>query len=168
MDLVRHGQKSYLLEVDVDYSCHLHDLNNELPFLPEIIDGKLTPNLNNKRNYVVNIRALNQALSHGLVLRKVHRVIEFDQAPWMKSYMDFNMAKRAKTRNEFEKDYYKTMNLTVFGMTMENLRKHRNIKFTTEWDNLHIYVSKPNWIRTMMFDTDFVAIEFGSNIKYDE
>ena len=74
------------------------------------MDGKLTPNLNDKHDYVVHIRALDQALSYGLVLRKVHRVIEVDQAPWMKSYIDFNTAKRAEARNEFEKDYHKARN----------------------------------------------------------
>ena len=73
--------------------------------------------------------------------------------------MDFNKAKRAKARNEFEKDHYKAMNLTVFGKIMENLTKHRNTNFATDFDSLHKYESKPNWIRTTMSDTDFAAVE---------
>ena len=148
-----------MLEVVVDYPHHLHDLNNDLPFLPEVIDGKLTLSLNDKRNYVVHIRTLDQTLSNGLVVCKFHRLIQFNQALWMKPYMDFNTAKRAKARNEFKKDYYKAMNFTVFGKTMENLGKHRNIKFTTDFGSLHKYESKPNWITTTMCDTDFAAVE---------
>ena len=85
----------YLLEVDVKYPTEIHDSHNELPFMCEKIKingvTKLTPNLNGKLRYVVHIRALKQALDHGLILEKIHRVIEFEQSAWMKPYIDFNM-----------------------------------------------------------------------------
>ena len=81
----KHG---YLLEVDVDYPEELHDKHNDLPFLAEKMKihkvEKLVPNLRDKKKYVVHIRALDQALKHGLELKKVHRVIQFNQSAWLK------------------------------------------------------------------------------------
>ena len=84
-------------------TCHLHDLHNDLPFLPEIIDSRLTPNLNDKHNYVCHIRLLNQVLDHGLILHKVHRVIEFDQIAWMKLYVNFDTSMRMAAPNDLRK-----------------------------------------------------------------
>ena len=72
------------------------------------------PNLKDKKGYVVHIRALNQALKHGLELQKVHRVIEFKQSNWRKPYTMLD----TRLKNEFEKDFFKLMNNSVFGKTM--------------------------------------------------
>ena len=95
-----------------------------------VINGveKLIPNLYYKERYVIHIRVLEQALKHGLVLEHIHRVIEFKQLAWMKEYIDFNTKLKTAAKNDFEKDFYKLMNNTVFRKTMENIRKHRNIK----------------------------------------
>ena len=74
---------------------------------------------------------LDQALAHGLILDRMHRAIEFDQSAWMKPCIDFNTQLRTKATNEFEKDFFKLMNNSVFGKTMENIRKHRNIRLVT-------------------------------------
>ena len=75
---------------------------------------KLARNLYDKKKFVVHIKALDQALKHGLVLEKVHSVIEFDQSAWLKSYIDFNTKLRTEAKNEFEKDFFKLMNNSVF------------------------------------------------------
>ena len=130
-DLVKYDNKGYILEVDVEYPANLHNQHKDLLLMPERmkINGveKLVPNLSDKHKY----RALDQALRDGLILNKVHRVIQFDQLAWLKSYIDFNTKHRAKTRNDFEKDFFKLMNNVVFGKTMENIRNHRNIKLAT-------------------------------------
>ena len=71
---------------------------------------KLIPNLFNKKRYVIHIRALDQALRHGLVLDKIYRAIEFKQSVWMKEYIDFNTKLKTAAKNDFEKDFYKLMN----------------------------------------------------------
>ena len=88
---------------------------------------KLVLNLRNKKNHVIHIQALAQALQHGLRLDRIHQAIEFDQLPWLKTYIDFNTRLRTAATNDFEKDFFKLMNNSVFGKTMENIRKHRNI-----------------------------------------
>ena len=128
----KNNNKGYILDVDVDYLNKLQNLHSDLPFLPEMMvinnTKKLVCNLNDKKNYIVHINVLKQALDHGLKLRKVHRVIEFDQEAWLKEYIDVNTELRKKATNDFEKDFFKLMNNAVFGKTMENVTKHRDIK----------------------------------------
>ena len=126
------SDEGYFLEVDVQYLEKLHELHNDLPFLPERMKiekvEKLVANLHDKTEYVIHIRNLKQALNHGLVLKKVHRVIKFNQNAWLKPYIDMNTYLRKKAKNDFEKDFFKVMNNAVFRKTMENVRKHRGIK----------------------------------------
>ena len=93
--------------------------------------NKLISRFGDRNKYIVHIVALNQALNHGLKLKKVHRVIEFRQEAWMKTYIDKNTELRMKTKNDFEKDFFKLMNNASFGKTMENIRNHRDIKLVT-------------------------------------
>ena len=96
------SDKGYILEVDIKYLEHLHGLHRDLPFLPERMKigkfKKLICNLYDKKNYVVHIRSLKQALSHGLILKKVHRVIQFNQEAWLKPYIDMNTELRKKQK----------------------------------------------------------------------
>ena len=75
---------------------------------------KLVPNLRDKKNYIIHIKALDQALQHGLILDRIHRVIEFNQSPWLKTYIDFNIQLRMAATNDFKKDFFKLMNNSVF------------------------------------------------------
>ena len=118
----------YFLEVDVEYPKKLFGSHKDLPFLPERKKlekvEKLVCSIEDKEKYVIHIRALKQALNHGLVLKDVHRVIKFNQEAWLKPYIDMNTKLRKEAKNEFEKDFFKLMNNSVFGKTMENVRKH--------------------------------------------
>ena len=88
------SDKEYIFEVDVKYPRKLHDLHSDLPYLPRRMKTdkykKLVCNLHNKKKYVVHIRSLKQALNQGLKLKKVHRIIEFNQEEWLKPYIDMN------------------------------------------------------------------------------
>ena len=112
------SDKGYILEVDVKYPKNLHDLHSDLPFLPERMKidkcRKLVCNLYDKKT-VVHIRSLKQALNHGLILKKVLRVIQFNQEACLKPYIDMNTELRKQAKNNFEKDFFKLMNNSVFG-----------------------------------------------------
>ena len=106
---------------------------------------KLVSNLRDKKNYVIHIKVMDQALTHGLVLDRIHRAIDFDQSAWMKPYINFNTQLRTRVTNNFEKDFFKLMNNSVFRKTMENIRKHRNIKLVTTEEKYLRTVMKPNF-----------------------
>ena len=159
--LTKCKSKGYLLEVDVKYPRKLHDSHNDLPFMCERmkINGveKLIPNLFNKKRHVIHIRALDQALKHGLVLEKIHRPIEFKQSARMKEYIDFNTMLRTAAKNDFEKDFYKLMNNSVFGKT----RKHRNIKLITNREAYLKAVMKTNFKSGVLFGENLMGCEMG-------
>ena len=157
----KNSGKGYILEVDVDYPSKLHKLHNDMPFLPERMKidktQKLVCNLRDKKKYVVHISILKQALDHGLKLKKVHRLIEFNQEAWLKKYIDMNTELRKKASNDFEKDFFKLMNNAVFGKTMENARKHRDIKLVKTDCKRKKLVSEPNY-HTMELITENLSI----------
>ena len=157
------NDKGYILEVDVKYPKRLQELHSDLPFLSEPMEvnkcKKLVCNLLNKKKYVVHINVLKQALNHGLKLKKIHRVIEFNQKEWLKPYIDMNTELRKAAKNDFEKDLFKLMNNSVFGKTMENIRKHRDVKLVTADKKRSKLVSEPNYHTINLISEDLSIIE---------
>ena len=157
------SNKGYTLEVDVEYPKDLHNLHSDLPFLPERMKikncNKLVRNSYDEKEYVVHIRALQEGLNHGLVLRKVHKVIQFNQETLLKSYIEVNTKLRTDAKNDFEKDFLKLINNSVFGKTIENIRKHRDVKLVTTDKRRNQLVSEPNYHTTKWFSEDLLAIE---------
>ena len=151
MSINEKGDVGYILEVDLKYPNELHELHNDYPLAPEkrtvtndilsnycksIADKydikvgdikRLIPNLDNKTKYVVHYRNIQLYLSLGIKLTKIHRVLKFKQSNWMKKYIDFNTKKRMGATNDFEKDFFKLMINSVYGKTMENSRKRKNL-----------------------------------------
>ena len=176
-------RKGVILEVDLEYPEELHDFHNDYPLAPEkilisddmlskyckdlkakenISSGrvhKLVPNLRNKEKYVLNYRNLQLYLSLGMKLTKIHRVLEFTQRPWMKRYIHLNTEKRTMAKNSFEKDFFKLMNNSVFGKTMENLRKRSNIKLETDPDHLLKLTRQPMYVSSKIFDENLVGVQ---------
>ena len=154
-----------VLEVDVKYPRELHDHHNDLPFMCEKIRvsgvEKLVPNLHDKQEYVIQVKALKQALNHGLVLERIHRVIQFKQSAWMKEYIDFNTRLKKVAKNDFEKDFYKLRNNSVFGKTVENIRKHRDIKLVNNKEDYLKQVMKPNFKGGVLMGENLMSCEMG-------
>ena len=105
-------------------------------------------NLHDKNEYVVHIINLKQALSHGLILKKVHRVIKFNQKAWLEPYIKMNKDLRKIAKNDFENIFFKLMNNEVFGKTTDNVRKHRDIKLLTTESRRNCLVLEPNYHTT--------------------
>ena len=130
-------------------------LHSDFSFLPERKKiekcDKLVCNIQYKEKYVVHIRALKQVLNHRLILKNIHRVIQFNQGAWLKPYIDMNTKKRKEAKNEFEEDFFKLMNNAVFGKTMENVRKHRDIKLVRTDKRRNRLVSEPNYHKQNTF-----------------
>ena len=180
------NEKGVILEVDLEYPQELHDLHNDYPLAPEKIKvtkdmlsdysqkiaekfkistglvHKLIPTLGKKEKYVLHYRNLQLYLDLGLKLTKIHRVLEFNQSPWLKQYIDFNTQKRTNAKNSFERDFFKLMNNSVFGKTMENIRKRVNVKLVTDVKKLLKWTSKPTYISSKIFNENLVAVH---NIK---
>lgn len=158
----------YILEVDLEYPDYLHDLHKDYPLCAE---SKCAPNgkqkkllltLNNKENYVVHYHMLKFILSQGLILKKIHRALRFNQSNWLQPYIQLNTDQRTKAENEFEKNLYKLMSNAVYGKTMENLRSRVDIKLKTKWLGRYgaaAMIAKPNFKRRTIFDEKLVAIE---------
>ena len=147
----------YFLEVDVEYPKRLQSSHKDLPLLPERKKlgkvEKLVCSIEDEGKYVIHIRALKQALNNGLKLKKIHRVIKFKQEAWLKPYI------RKEAKSEFGKDFFKSMNNSVFGKTMANMRKHRDIKLVTTKEKRIKLVSQPNYHTTKHFSDNLLVIE---------
>ena len=155
--------KGYILEVDVKYPKRLRKLHSDLPFLSERMEinkcKKLVCNLSNKKKYVKHINSLKQALNHGLKFKKIHGAIEFNQEAWLEPYTDMNTELRKLAPNDFQKNFFKLMNNTVFRKTIENIRKHRDIKLVTPDKKRSKLVSEPNYHTINLITKDLSIIE---------
>ena len=176
------SKKGLILEVDLEYPTELHNSHNDYPLGPEkvkvtnemlsdyckkiqkkfnISSGlvhKLIPTLNDKQKYVLHYKNLQSYLNLGLKLKRVHRVLEFNQSPWLKQYIDFNTQKRTNAKNSFEKDLFKLMNNSVFGKTMENIRKRVDVRLVTSKEKLLKLASKPTYVSSKIFNENLVAV----------
>ena len=176
------GKKGLILEVDLEYPQELHDIHNDYLIAPEKVQvsnnmlsadskkiakkynisiglvSKLIPTLRDKKEYVLHYGNLQLYLDLGLKIKKVHRVLKFDQSPWLKQYIDFNTAKQKHAKNSFEKDFFKLMNNSVFGKTMENLRKQVDVRLVTNENKLDKLTSKPTFVSSKIFNENLMAV----------
>jgi len=153
-----------ILEVDLEYPKELHDLHNDYPLAPEslIPDGsdvvKLIPNLNDKEKYVVHYDNLKLYESLGLKITKIHRGIRFEESTWLKEYIDLNTDLRTKATNDFEKDFFKLMNNSVFGKTMERIENRVDIRLVCDEKEATKLAAKVSFDRLTIFDENLIAI----------
>ena len=173
----------YILDVDLEYPRELHDLHSDMPLAPEnrtISDEelspytqqlkeelnirakpcpKLIPNLHDKRNYIVHYANLRQYISLGMRLKKIHRGVSFHQSFWLKEYISLNTEKRKVARNAFEKDFFKLMNNSIFGKTMENVRGRVDLELVHTATRMRRITSKPSFHKMHIFNQDLVAAQ---------
>jgi len=154
----------YIAEVDIEIPEHVHDLFNAYPPLPEkeIPPGskfpKLLATLTNKKNYVIHYRVLQFVVSHGCRLTSVHRVIRFQQSPWLEPFISINNEKRKIAKNEFAKQLWKLTNNANYGKTVECVRKRINLRMVTEWSMAEKLISQPSYMSHIIYDENLVAI----------
>ena len=177
------NHSNFIIECDLEYPPELHRSHNDFPLAPEKIKipdkwlswyslniklkfklgesnvKKLIPTLMKKEKYVIHHRNLELYKQLGLKITKIHRILTFDESPWLKTYIDFNTTKRSQAKNSFEKDFFKLMNNSVFGKTMENLKKRRNVKVTHDENALLKYISKPSFVSSTMFNKNLFGID---------
>ena len=153
---------SCILEVDLEYPRSLHDLHSDYLLAPEQVEvnkvDKLIPNLWNKKKCVIHYENLKQYLSLGLKLTHIHRGIKFEESQWLEKYITLNTELRTIATNEFEKDFFKLMNNSVFGKTMENIRNRVDIKLVNNKKQAENLSAKPNFNHCNVFSEDLVAI----------
>ena len=176
------SQHEYFLEVEMYCPDELHDYQNDFPMAPEKLKvtreilspdqmndikrfdikigttKKLIPNLFPKNNYITHYRNLRYYLQNGWKLTKVHKILEFKQSPWMKPYIDFNTEKRMQATNESDKNFFKLMINSVYGKTMENMRKRMKIRIVTNKIDCVKYSSRPTFINSIIYGKNLVAI----------
>ena len=179
MSINKKSDVGYILEVDLKYLDELHNdyalalekltvtndiLSNYCKSIADKYDikvgdvKKLIPNLGNKTKYVLHYRNLQLYLSLRKKLIKIHRVLKFKQSDWMKKYIEFNTKKRKNATNDFDKDFFKLNINSVYGKTMENLRKRINVRFVNNKKDFLKYTSKPTYVTHKPFNKNFASI----------
>lgn len=166
----------YILEVDLNYPISIHNKHNDLPFCcetkktPHAKQAKLIVDLNNKNHYIIHIKNLQQCLKHGLELSKIHRILKFKQSPWLKEYIELNNFHRTNAKSTFEKNFFKLLNNAVYGKTMENVDKRKDVKIVSKWENerkklgARALIARPNFHSLSVFKENMIAIQ--SNKTY--
>ena len=177
------SNKGLILEVDLEYPKSLHETHDDYPLGPEKVKvtedmlsddckkiatkyqistglvHKLIPPLKNKEKCVLHYRNLQLYIDLGLKVTKVHKVLEFNQSPWLKQYINFNTEKRTDAKNAFEKDLiFKLMNNSVFGKTMENIKKRVDVRLVTDEKKLLKMASKPTYVSSKIVNDNLVVV----------
>ena len=154
--------RGYIFEVDLEYPEDLWKQHNDYPLAPELmkVNGveKLICHFKPRKNYVIHYKTLRQCLELGMKITAVHRGISFHQSPWMEPYIRKNTDLRKSATNSFEKDFFKLMNNSVFGKTIENIRKRQNILLVDNRKTAIKLSSRPNFDRCTIFDKNLIAI----------
>jgi hypothetical protein len=170
VDLPKNSNTGYIMECDLEYPESLHDKHYDFPLLPktEVPPGKKFPKLmttlESKTKYVAHYWVIQQAIEMGLKIGKIHRVIQFSQACWLKSYIDSNTKRRAAAITAFQKDFFKLMNNAIFGKTLENKRKHKNIKLVCDPIKMEKLVKKPNFKTSIIINENLVVVSMNKTV----
>ena len=183
MKLSEEDPVGYMFQVDLEYPEKLHfDLKHDnFPLAPESIKiekdmlsnyqqkladeidvkcgfEKLCLTLRDKDNYVCHYRNLKFYLKHGLKLKKIHRILQFNQSAWLRPYIELNTKLRQKSNNKFEENFFKLMNNSFFGKTCEDVRKYRDVRIARKTEKVSKLVAKPQYKEHRIYDENMVSI----------
>ena len=182
-DYQEDSSRGMVLEVDMEYPKELHDLHNGYPLAPEskeisasmlsdyakdiaekfqlTIGGvrKLITSLGPRKKYVLHARNLKLYTDLGMKLTKIHRAVTFKQSTWLKDYIDFNTQKRSAARNTFEKNFFKLMNNSIYGKTMENLRKRVDVKLVSSESDLLKMTASPCFQSHRIMNENLIVVK---------
>ena len=169
----------YIIECDLEYPTHLHDLHNDYPMAPDHLTvtrdmlspfassligdtwmptQKLVPNLSNKTKYVTHYRNLQLYVKHGLKVTKIHRILSFDQSPWLKSWIDHCNKQRREATSDFHSDLAKLQANATFGKTMEQVRHRVNIRLIADPNKLLKAVSKVSFRQSEIINPELAMV----------
>lgn len=169
----------YIFEVDLEYPQNLHDKHKDYPMCAErrcapamVNEGvehkknkskheKLMLTLEDKDKYIIHYTMLKLALQQGIRIKKIHRVLQFQQSAWLEPYIELNTRMRTLADNEADKNFFKLMNNSCFGKTMENQRTRVEIKFVKMWEGRYgarKLIAKPNFKRWTKICDDMIAV----------
>ena len=188
MNIDDDSSTGYMLEVDVEYpeNLHLDIMHDNFPLAPQAMQiekdmlstyqeelgdqlnvsygsKKLCLTLQDKKNYVCHYKNLKFYLKHGLKLKNVHKILQFDQKAWLKPYIDLNTKLRQEADNKFEEGFAKLMNNAFFGKTCEDVRKHLDVKIVTEPEKGRKLIASPLFKQRSIYEENLVAIQLQKN-----
>ena len=157
-----------ILDVDLEYPVHLHDLHNQFPLAPEVFtapgakSSKLISHLGPRTHYKVDGQTLYFYLQQGMQLTKVHNAMKYQQRAWLEPYIDINTEARQNAKNEFEKNFYKLMNNSFYGQTLMDLTKYTNFAFCTNEKQFMAHMRQPQMVKQQVIfrNCDWCADEF--------
>ncbi len=182
----------YIFQCDLEYPNNLHDIHDEFPMCPENLtikdnwlstyqmemkknfnikgaSKKLCLTLFDKRDYILHYRNLKYCLSKGLKIKRVNKVLKFNQSPWLRSYIELNTKLRQEANSKFEESFPKLMNNSFFGKTCQNKRKYTNIKIVTKSSEAERLIASPRMMRWKLIDEELGMFEMGQHsIKLDK
>ena len=182
----------YIFSCDIEYPHNLHDLHDEFPMCPEnlsIKDEWLSPyqmemkknfqikgvskklclTLFDKKDYILHYRNLKYCLTKGLKIKRVNKVLKFNQSPWLRSYIELNTKLRQEAESKFEESFPKLMNNSFFGKTCQNKRKYTNIKIATKSSEAERLIASPRMMRWKLIDEELGMFDMGQHsIKLDK
>ena len=187
-------QYGYFLQVDIEYPHELHDTHSEFPLAcekkqvrlqelspitqklaakfkikKELGCNKLVPNLHNKYSYITHYKNLLYYVEKGLIITKIHKILRFREKPWLKPYIEFNTEKRKQAENPFEKDLFKLMINSVFGKTMEAVKRRIDYRLVGQEKTLVKLASKPTFKHATIINSNLVGVEMRkSNITLNK
>lgn len=183
MKLDPDGDTCYILEVDLGYPVHLHDIHTDYPLAVEkklvqesqlspfnrkclesvsqkfTATEKLCPDLNDKTKYVMSLRNLQLCIKQGLDLRNIHRVLVADQSNFLKPYIDFNSRKRQESKSKFSSDFFKLCNNAIYGKFIEDIRKRTNVVAARDERKAHKLIAKPQYKGFKVLDENVTLVQ---------